>query len=500
VNDSRYPTQVSLDKSQASKSGGNVRIAILGGGISGLVSAYELKKMGFGCTVFERSERVGGRIQTYTFPGTNHIGELGAMRIPGGHLNTLRLISAMGLDKQLSRFTTIFQNEKCVIDLRSFSEIPSQFPHSGPAESTLVDNIIKVVIWKLKVVIDSISPREIRELFDSYLSNTLYSDLAHLINTRVDPLQFWFILNASVEELVEFFANLSQQMAPSLRMFFGDISLEVSKDLFLIKGGMQQLPDRLFEEVSEQFRFKSEIRSISNEENHVEIEIFDRELGTLRREKFDYLICTIPVPVLQNMTLKGFTQRKMDAIRQARYASTSKVLFLCKRKFWKHSPYEIDAGASYIGDFVRQIYYTDSKIDDGTADSERGVLLASYSIGKDAEEMADLPDQQLIAMVKASIARIHPEIDEPGMIENVKIHHWQQEAGYLGGCSVAWPIYYKETSTEEDVYRVWDAIAQPEKRVFFAGEHCSDERAWIEGGVTSSLRAVESMLQRIKCL
>src|SRR5271154_3528024 len=41
--------------------GKGTRVVILGGGIAGLVSAYELGKAGYRCTVLEARERVGGR-------------------------------------------------------------------------------------------------------------------------------------------------------------------------------------------------------------------------------------------------------------------------------------------------------------------------------------------------------------------------------------------------------------------------------------------------------
>ena len=41
--------------------GKGTRVVILGGGIAGLVSAYELGKAGYTCTVLEARQRVGGR-------------------------------------------------------------------------------------------------------------------------------------------------------------------------------------------------------------------------------------------------------------------------------------------------------------------------------------------------------------------------------------------------------------------------------------------------------
>lgn len=42
------------------------QIAVIGAGLAGMSSAYRRKKLGFEPTVFERNDRVGGRIQTLT--------------------------------------------------------------------------------------------------------------------------------------------------------------------------------------------------------------------------------------------------------------------------------------------------------------------------------------------------------------------------------------------------------------------------------------------------
>src|SRR5216684_8771513 len=48
----------------AAGSGKGVKAVVLGGGIGGLVSAYELKKLGYDVTVLEARERPGGRVWT----------------------------------------------------------------------------------------------------------------------------------------------------------------------------------------------------------------------------------------------------------------------------------------------------------------------------------------------------------------------------------------------------------------------------------------------------
>jgi len=41
-----------------------MKVAVIGGGISGLTTAFLLKKKGVNVTLFEASENVGGNVQT----------------------------------------------------------------------------------------------------------------------------------------------------------------------------------------------------------------------------------------------------------------------------------------------------------------------------------------------------------------------------------------------------------------------------------------------------
>lgn len=472
------------------------RIAVLGAGMSGLVAAYELQRAGLPVKVFERSGRVGGRIETFRFPGTRHLGELGAMRIPGRHVNTLHYVSEMGLKDRLSRFITIFKDSQCVINTGALAGAQRR-PHREHATGNgLLDHLVQAVLSRLTVVVNAISPGEIRDAFRELLSDTLYGELSGLIAATADPSRFRSLLDAPIEELVDFFCERDEQMTPSLRLFFHDIALEVSRDLFFLRGGMQQLPERLAGHVSDALRLSCEIESIHSHEDRVELVIRDHERGTVRRETFDHVICTIPVPVLRTMTLTGIDARKMAAIRQARYASTSKVLFLCREAFWRSPPYGIRAGASSIDEVVRQMYYTDLDTNEGS-DDEGGVLLACYSLGRDSERLANYPDDDLTAILKDRIGRVHPEVTQPGMIEAFKVRHWQKQEGFLGGCSVGWPIYHPGVGSERDVVRMWEDLAAPGGRLLFAGEHCSKEKAWIEGAVKSGLRAVSSLVHEL---
>ena len=92
--------------------GKGVKVVILGGGISGLVAAYEMKALGYECTLLEARERPGGRnwsvrggdkvvftdgsTQTCEFdPG--HYQNFGPARLPSIHSTMLGYCRKLGV-------------------------------------------------------------------------------------------------------------------------------------------------------------------------------------------------------------------------------------------------------------------------------------------------------------------------------------------------------------------------------------------------------------------
>lgn len=72
---------------------------VLGAGLAGLTAAYELQKLGYGVTVLEGRERVGGRVWTLREGfADGQFAEIGAVRIPDVHEHTLGYVEELGLE------------------------------------------------------------------------------------------------------------------------------------------------------------------------------------------------------------------------------------------------------------------------------------------------------------------------------------------------------------------------------------------------------------------
>ena len=74
-------------------------VAIVGAGMSGMVAAYELMKMGLRPVVYEASH-MGGRLRSQQFEGapTGVIAELGGMRFPVSSTAFYHYVDLLGLE------------------------------------------------------------------------------------------------------------------------------------------------------------------------------------------------------------------------------------------------------------------------------------------------------------------------------------------------------------------------------------------------------------------
>src|SRR6476469_14161 len=73
------------------------KVVVIGGGLSGLVAAYELSKLNFDVTVLEAQERPGGRVFTLRSFSEGLWADAGASRIPDDHNLTLQYIKEFSL-------------------------------------------------------------------------------------------------------------------------------------------------------------------------------------------------------------------------------------------------------------------------------------------------------------------------------------------------------------------------------------------------------------------
>lgn len=462
------------------------RVTILGAGLAGLVAAYELERLGHRVDIMEGSSRLGGRIWTHHFGGSEApYGELGAMRIPHDHEYVLHYVHAMGLSEKLCKFVTLFEEPNTLLNIQGktfrVKDIAQQALQTHYQDIFLnqsySENTRLFAAW-LKTVVDVIGSGELRQSLESDLKSHILKELEKL------DLQPFFRSGGQTIDLHAFFKtypNFQGLFGKAIGLFIGrDLLIEISPKLLQLQGGMDQLPNYLAKAINGPIRCNQEVVALRVHEDCVEVSWLER--GQLHTRICDYVLCTIPFTILRQMELSGFDYEKLTTIHNTVYWPATKVLFRCQQPFWQDVG--IFRGASFSDEGIRQIYYPSvmGKLSQGN------VLLASYTIGNDAEHLGKKPESDRISYVHKAISKLHPEIDTPGMLLDTATVAWGNYKWSSGGCALPWNHGRSYESQSIPI------TARPQNTLFFAGEHCSRLTAWLQGAVESALVAVHDIV------
>jgi monoamine oxidase len=246
------------------------------------------------------------------------------------------------------------------------------------------------------------------------------------------------------------------------------------QDFDEIVGGMDRLAQAFGARLKTAPRMGCAVTSLSQpRRGRVSVEFC--QAGASGRVEFDRVICTLPFPVLRNTPrlLASFSRWKQLSIRKVRYGRACKALALTRCRFWE-SDDGITGGATYTDLATGETYYPSAP----QAAPGRGVLLASYARAGAAERFEEWPASERAGDVLENLSRVHPQLGEAGMAEDVQVWCWDENPWSQG----AFALEGQDNAVH---------FAQlADGRVHFAGEHTSLTPAWIQGALESALRVV----------
>ena len=469
--------QTMLDMCELKNQQPGKKITILGAGIAGLVAAYELEKLGHYVEIIEASDRIGGRIWTHRFgEGENAAyGELGAMRIPSDHDYTLHYVQEMGLSNKLCKFVTVFEEQNALMNMKGkvfrMKDAPGilQERYQGIFKDERYSEKTRLFAAWLQTIVNTIAPESLRVSLERDLQTHLMDELERL------DLEPYFSEDGETIDLQNFIKenpSFRARCSQAIDMFLSDIVIETSHDLLQIEGGTEQIIDRLVASIRGNIKCNTEVTGLQVGKQQVKVSL--RENGEFYTRDCDYVLCTIPFSVLRKLELVGFDERKLESIHNTVYCPATKVAFNCAQRFWEKDG--IRGGASFSGEGIRQTYYPSVK--------SNTTILASYTIGDDADKMGAMSEEERYAYVQEVVAKIHPEIQQEGMIVDKASIAWGNYKWSAGGCTIHW-------DGDESNHTInYLEAARPQNTLFFAGEHCSRFPAWIQGSLESALEAV----------
>jgi tryptophan 2-monooxygenase len=485
-------------------------VAVVGGGLAGLVAAYELMKLGLRPVVYE-AEQLGGRMRSVTMdghPGT--VAELGAMRFPPSATALRHYVSTLGLP------TRPFPN-----------------PLAAATPSTVVD--VDGTTHRAREGADL--PAVYREVADAW--NKALHEHAELsvmdaaIRQR-DARAIKATWNRMVAELddVSFYGFLSS--APSFSSFrhreiFGQVGfgaggwdtdfpnsiLEILRvvytgaddDHYQIPGGCQRLPLGLWTHRPSRpaaWPRGTSLASLHGGRPRPAVRRLERtgsgyrvhDAGGEVRE-YPAVVFTPQKRVLLarirggEALLPGPVWR---AIERTHYMGSSKLFVMVDRPFWRdRDPVSGDElmGMTLTDRMPRGVYL----FDDGP--DRPATMCLSYTWNDDSLKASALTAEDHLDVVLGSLRAVYPEIDIRSHVIAAPIRvTWELEPNFLGAFKANLPGHYRY-QRRLFTHFVQDRFAPAHRGFFLAGDDVSWTGGFAEGAVTTALNAVWGVLNHL---
>jgi tryptophan 2-monooxygenase len=481
-------------------------VAIVGAGISGMVAAYELLRMGLRPVIYE-ADRIGGRLRSEPFvDGDGAYAELGAMRFPTAARSLYHYLDLVGLE------TTPFPNPlseaapSTVIELagqeyyaRRAADLPPMFREVERAwEQALAEEA------NIAALREGIAARDARALQSAW--NPLVA--------RFDEESFYgFIAKSRAFRALGFRAReifgqvgfgtggWDTDYPNSILEILRVVATGADEQHRSVSGGIEQLPRRLWTHApahAVHWPANTSLAALHQQTPHPAvvriaraphggIAITDRYGNT---RSFAAAIATCQLWLLSARIDCDETLFHHDlwmAMERSHYMQSSKTFVLVDRPFWRDVDPVTgrDRMSMTLSDRLTRSTYL---FDNGPG--KRAVICLSYTWNDDAMKWISLPLDERVRLMLHSLRMIYPNVDlAKHIIGQPLTISWESDPNFMGAFKANLPGHYRYQRRLFSHF-VQQDFAPPHRGIFLAGDDISWTAGWAEGAITSALNAV----------
>ena len=513
----------------AQGAGKGTKVVVLGGGIAGLVSAYELRALGFNCTVLEARARPGGRnysvrpgdtIKLAGFPDQKctwddgHYQNFGPARLPSIHPTMLGYCRKLNVELQVEVNMTRsahLQNDaanggkpavmrQVVNDTRGHvSELLSKSIHQGTLDADLSPTDRDRMLSFLRIY----GPLDTAGKYNGsdragYAKMAGAGDEAGVLS---EPIDMHTLLDESFWQGMLF-----------------DEQFDMQATMFQPVGGMDRIPYAFAKSLGTIVQYSSPVTEIRKTGTGVTVHY--TQGGATKVITADYCICALPLNLMRKIKT-DLAAPYTKVIDECTYAAAYKVAWE-SRRFWEMDE-NIYGGLEFVNTGCSPIWFPSAGLF-----SQRGIVVSGYTDEANSP-FGKLALPEKIVESRKSIERLHPghgqELEKPMYVgwnrtewnEGSWIRTYgpnqnrspEQNQGPVapgaGGGAAPGVAVTRQTgqaanpgAARTQTNPGYETLIEPDGRIVFAGDHVSHIVAWQEGAALSALRAVQQVADRVK--
>jgi len=477
--------------------GKKAKIIILGAGLAGMTSAYELTKAGYECQILESRTFAGGRCQTARngFTTTDLVGNTqtcefdsglylnhGAWRIPYHHRSTLHYTKLFGVPLE------IFVNDNdasYVYFERGSGPLAGKPIRKGQIAADARGHAAELIakVASRGGMDDLISARD-RDLFIAYMVNEGRLSSTDLHYGGTDGRGYDVAPGAGLDPgpgkpstpygLSDVLHSKTWAVLTSVAEY------DQQRTMFQPVGGMDQIAKGFERHLGAMIRYSCPVEQIRQTDAGVNVSYRDAS-GGKGEISADYCICTIPLSVLRGID-SNFSKPFKTAMESVSYAPVNKIGLQMKRRFWEEDDF------IYGGHIYTDMPGVGSISFPSTGwQGQKGVILGYYAFGAEAAKVSAKSPAARAAFAVAAGQKIFPQYTEN--FENAFSFSWHLEKNNLGG----WANW------SEDARRTaYPTLCAPDGRIYLAGEHLTYNNGWQAAAIESAWQQIAKLHARVQ--
>ena len=468
------------------------KVVILGAGIAGLATAYELGKAGYQCTVLEAKSRVGGRnwtvrdgttetdldgrTQTARFSRGQYL-NAGPARLPQSH-TTLDYCRELGVPVE----SFVNQNANALIYNENSGGAPVRY-------RTAKADVYGYVSELLAKALDQGSLDQRLSAGDKDRLLTFLSSFG-AVGGRADGFAYrgtdrrgYRVEPGAGDQPGEVLGpppGLSEVFASQVGRYFSfEFGYDQAVAMLQPVGGMDAIPMALYRAIGTQkVRLGSEVTKVTDSAQGVEVVYQDRH-GNEKVVRADFCVAALPPHVMARVPT-NLDPRVAAALRYPTATPVGKLGLEYRRRWWEEDD-RIYGGITETDMDLSHIWYPSYGYH-----GPRGVVVGYYNTGANAAAYGAMAPADRLTRALAQGVKIHGEKYRTELASAFSVA-WHRTPFLEGG----WVGWGSRTSGE------YDLLNRPAGRVYFAGDWLSYFIAWQAGAFDSARKVVTSIHQRV---